>query len=77
MELREFFNDEDEDLEEASKRWLSLVNKNIKKCFKKIRIKKGKIDKELEELFKKKDNLKSELAQTDGKKTKLLILKKK
>ena len=65
VELRECFNDEDEDLEVASKRWLSLVNKNIKRCFKKIRIKKGKIDKELEELFQKKDRLKTMLAQTD------------
>ena len=55
----------DEDLETAAKRWLSLVNKNIKKCFKKIRIKKERRNKELDELFTKKEDLKVQLCQTD------------
>ena len=64
-QLRDCYKDENEDLEIASKRWLSIVNKNIIKCFKKIRIKKQRVNKDLENLFAMKDELKSLLAQTD------------
>ena len=64
-ELRECFKDNNEDLETSSRRWLSLVNKNVKNCFKRIRISKTKVNSELEELFEKKGALKAVLAQTD------------
>ena len=64
-ELRDCFKDENEDLEKSSSRWLSIVNKNIKKCFKRIRINKNKSNSDLEELFEKKEALKIQIAQTD------------
>ena len=41
-ELRACFNDENDDLEVSSKRWLSILNKIIIKCFKRIRLNKKK-----------------------------------
>ena len=64
-ELKNCFQDENGDLELALKRWLSIVNKNIKKCFKKIRIKRERKNIELEKLFAQKDELKIKLAEAD------------
>ena len=46
-------------------RWLSILNTIIKKCFKKIRITKEKINPELEKLFEKKEELKTFIALHD------------
>ena len=48
IELRKCFQDENEDIEIAAQKWLSIVNKIIKKCFKKVRINKQKTNPELE-----------------------------
>ena len=61
-ELRACFNDENDDLEVSSKRWLSILNKIIIKCFKRIRLNKKKSDKDLEVPFAKKEKLKTELS---------------
>ena len=45
--LRDAFEDENEDLEVSSRRWLKAINLTIRKSFKKIRIGKYKTDSEL------------------------------
>ena len=65
-ELKNCFEDENEDIEASSQRWLSILNGIIKKCFKKIRINSNKPNKELDELFEKKEELKIELSGKDG-----------
>ena len=60
--LKSLFNDENEDLEVSSQKWLKAVNQIIYSSFSKIRIKRGKIDPELEELFHKKEGLKVKIA---------------
>ena len=59
IDLKTCFENEDEDLNEACSRWISSLNKIIKKCFRKIRIKKEKINPELDQLFEKKERLKT------------------
>ena len=67
------FNDENEDIEISSQKWLKNVNKVISSTFSKIRIKKGKIDTKLEQLLLKKENMKAKIAifENDGNKKKL------
>ena len=67
VELKDCFNDEKEDLETAATRWISTLNKIIKKCFKRIRIKSERTNEDLDKLFTKKEDLKTKLTQTDDK----------
>ena len=64
--LRGVFEDEDEDLEISSKRWLKAINLSIRKSFKKIRIGKHKINTELESLFQEKEHLMESLARFEN-----------
>ena len=63
-ELVNCFDDTEEELEESADRWLSIVNKSIKKSFKRIRMNKLKQNKELDSLFQRKESLKSLLIST-------------
>ena len=63
--LRHFFDDENEDLEVSSSRWLKLVNSSIKSCYRKIRIGKKKINPELEFLFQRKEFLIDSLSKLE------------
>ena len=65
-DLSRCFDNENEDLEESSKRWLKLVNNIIKRAFKKIRIKKNKIVPELELLFQQKESIKIKIAEREN-----------
>ena len=65
-DLNKCFDDENEDLEESSKRWLKLVNNIIKRAFRKIRIKKNKIAPELEILFQDKESIKIKIAENEN-----------
>ena len=65
-DLNKCFDDENEDLEESSKRWLKLVNNIIKRAFRKIRIKKNKIAPELEILFQDKESIKIKIAEKEN-----------
>ena len=56
--LKSLFNDENEDLEKESQKWLKSVNKMIYASFSKIRLKRGQINAVLENLFQKKEHLK-------------------
>ena len=58
-DLKLCFEDDDEDFNEACNKWMSILNTSIKRCFRKIRIKKEKIDPELEALFQRKEKLKT------------------
>ena len=60
--LKSLFNDEKEDIEISSHKWLKAVNQIIHSSFSKIRIKKGKINIDLEELFHRKESLKAKIA---------------
>ena len=62
-DLNHCFDDEDEALENSSKRWLKLLKNIIKRSFRKIRMKKSKLKPELENLFQQKETLKSQLAE--------------
>jgi hypothetical protein len=66
--LRNCFNEDEEDLNTACNRWFSTLNSIIKKCFKKIRIKKQIMsnDDELDKLFTQKEELKTYIATNDN-----------
>ena len=64
--LKSLFNEENEDLEKSSQNWLKYVNKMISASFSKVRIKKGKINLQLEKLFQKKEDLKAKIAVADN-----------
>ena len=64
--FREVFEDENEDLEISSKRWLKAVNSSIRKSFKKVRIGKYKTDAKLESLFHQKEYLMESLARSEN-----------
>ena len=55
--LRTCFDNEEEDIEISSKRWLKLLKTAIKQSFKKIRIKKSKLEPALENLLRKRECL--------------------
>ena len=63
--LKHCFDDENEDIDESSKRWLKVVNDIIRKSFKKIRIGKHKINPVLENLFQKKEHLMKNLSKKE------------
>ena len=56
-DLGSCFDDCREDINEACNKWFSILNGIIKKCFKKIRVKRQKNNPELEKLFEKKQEL--------------------
>ena len=60
--FRELFNDEKEDLEVSCKKWLKNVDRIIALSFKKIRIRKSKINQNIEEMLQKKENIKAKMA---------------
>ena len=51
--LSDIFEDDNEDLNKSTKKFMKRLDDIIKICFKKVRIKE-KINKEVEELFKRK-----------------------
>ena len=61
-DLKHCFDDDTEDVETSSKRWLKILKTSIKSSFNKIRIKKNQLQPELEMLFQKKESLKSKIA---------------
>ena len=63
-ELLQSFDDES-DLNQSANKWLELVNKRIRKCFRKIRLGKSFKNKELEALFTKKEKLVTEINQAE------------
>ena len=65
-ELRECFDDENEELEIASKRWLKYLKLILKASFSKIRIKKGNINPKLHLLFQQKESIKSKIAKLEN-----------
>ena len=65
-ELTNCFNNEEENLDDSSNRWLKILNKIIKKAFRKVRIKKNKISPELELLFQGKEALKIKIAEKEN-----------
>ena len=58
--------DKCDDLNLAANRWLKMVNNMIKKSFKKVRIKKQKINPELETLFAEKENIRIKISQLEN-----------
>ena len=64
--LKSLFNDENEDLEKASQKWLKSVNKMISASFSKVRLKSRKIDDVLEKLFHKKEDLQSKISVAES-----------
>ena len=64
--LRTCFDNDEEDFDKSCNRWLSILNTIIKKCFRKIRIKKQVPNKELEKLFEKKEAIKTYLTLNDN-----------
>ena len=64
--LKYAFEDESEDLEISSKKWLKEINSCIRKSFKKVRIGKYKTDDKLEALFHEKEYLMESLAKLEN-----------
>ena len=65
-ELKALFTQDEEDLEVSANKWLKVVNKMISQSFSKVRIKKGKINPELDCLLQKKEQLKGKLAVSEN-----------
>ena len=65
-DLSKCFDDDNEDIEDSSKRWLKIVNNLIKRAFRKIRIKKNNITPELELLFQEKESIKNKIAEKEN-----------
>ena len=63
--LRTCFDNEEEDLESSTKRWLQILKTTIKLSFKKIRIKNNKLQPELEKLFRRKESLLYDIADLE------------
>ena len=66
QELMTCFDDPNEDIDQSASRWISEVNKNIKRSFRRIRIKIRKSNKDLDPLFERKEYLKSVLKTKVG-----------
>ena len=64
-DLRNCFNDRQEDINVACNKWLTILNNLIRKSFKRIRVNRKQKDGELEELFEKKQELKTFLVTHD------------
>ena len=62
MKLQECFDNYEEDLEVATKKWLKILSTAMKSSFKKIRLKKSGISPELDKLFKQKEDIKARKA---------------
>ena len=62
-ELSKFFDDKNEDLETASKKWLKHIKLIMKASFSKLRIKKGNLNPKLQLLFQQKESLKAKLGK--------------
>ena len=60
------FNDYEEDINVACNQWFSVLNKIIKKCFRKIRLKKEEMNPELQKLFEEKERLKTNITLNDN-----------
>ena len=65
-DLKKCFDD-CKDINEASTKWLKILNNLIKKSFKKIRIKKQKVNPELDNLFDEKESIKSKISELENK----------
>ena len=65
-DLRACFNDDTEDLETSSKKWLKSLKIILKASFSKLRIKKGALNPKLQLLFQKKETLKSLIAKLEN-----------
>ena len=62
LELENCFENSDDDIEEASKKWLKMLNKLIKMSFNKIRLRNSYSNPQLDKLFQEKERLKEKLA---------------
>ena len=65
-DLKALFNDENEDMEHSTQKWLKTVNRLIASSFSKVRVKYGKICPELEKLFILKEELKQKIAKSEN-----------
>ena len=65
-DLNSLFNDEDEDLNISSMKRLNVVNKILSSSFSKVRIKRGKMNHDLEQLFLKKESMKAKIAVAEN-----------
>jgi hypothetical protein len=63
--LRHCFDDEEEDIDVSSKRWLKIINDIIRVSFRKIRIGKHKVNPELEKLFQQKETAMDSLSKLE------------
>ena len=68
-ELRTCFDDDNEDMENSSKKWLKYLKIILKASFSKIRIKRGKLDLDpkLQLLFQEKETLRTKIGQLENK----------
>ena len=66
-ELRTCFDNENENIEISSKRWLKHLKTILKASFSKLRIKKGNLDPKLQLLFQEKETIKSIIGQLENK----------
>ena len=57
------FDDEEEDINASSKRWLRIINDIIRVSFRKVRIGKHRVNPELEKLFQQKEKLMDSLSK--------------
>ena len=64
--LKNCFDDDQEDIEISSARWIKNINSSIKKCFRKIRIGKKKVNSKLEGLFQKKEFIMESLSKLEN-----------
>ena len=65
-DLKHCFEDDTENIEDSSRRWLKIVKNLIKSSFKKIRIRKNKLPPSLEKLFHEKEGIKSQIAEKEN-----------
>ena len=67
VELRTCFDNDNEDLETSSKRWLKHLKTILKASLSKLRIKKGNLDPNLEFLFQEKEAIRTKIGQLENK----------
>ena len=67
IELRTCFDDDNEDIEISSKKWLKHLKLILKASFSKLRLKKGNLDPKLQYLFQEKETIKSKIQQLENK----------
>ena len=61
-ELKNFFNDKNEDIETASRKWLKHIRLILKSSFSKLRIRKENLNPKLQLLFQQKESVKAKIA---------------